>query len=110
MKEKFITYKNRIEKFWGNTSKSQKGMVIGVTSFLTLILITVSIFSSNTKMIPLYKDLTLQEMGQIKTELDTRGIPCELEQGGTTILVPDNQAETLLVDLAASGLPNSGTI
>jgi flagellar M-ring protein FliF len=70
----------------------------------------VTLFASNSKMVPLYKDLTLQETRQIKTELDTRGVPYELDQGGTSIMVPEGQAESLLVDLAASGLPNSGTI
>ncbi|MCA0983332.1 flagellar M-ring protein FliF [Halobacillus yeomjeoni] len=110
MKEKLLTYKNQFSTFWGERSKGQKGLILGSVAALLVILIVASVVASSSKMVPLYRDLTLQEIGQIKTELDTRGVPYELDQGGTTIMVPETQAETLLVDLAASGLPDSGSI
>ncbi|MFB4475953.1 flagellar M-ring protein FliF, partial [Oceanobacillus caeni] len=47
---------------------------------------------------------------QIKTELDSRSIPYELSNGGTTISVPEEQGDSLLVELAGQGIPNSGNI
>src|SRR5699024_11676002 len=58
----------------------------------------------------LYSNLSLNEAGQIKTELDTRNIPYELSDGGTTIKVPEKQSDTLLVDFAGEGIPSSGNI
>ncbi|MBA2174115.1 flagellar M-ring protein FliF [Halobacillus locisalis] len=110
MKEKISLYQERLTSFWKNRSKMQKGLMAGTAIAVILVLVIASIFASNTKMVPLYNDLTLQEIGQIKAELDTRGVSYELGQGGTTILVPEPQAEPLLVDLAAAGLPNSGSI
>src|SRR5699024_10506660 len=39
-----------------------------------------------------------------------RGISYEIEEGGSTISVPDDQVDSLLVELAGQGLPNSGSI
>ncbi len=47
---------------------------------------------------------------KIKEELDAQGVKYELQGNGSTILVPDTQAEGLLVDLAAEGLPETGSI
>ncbi|MGP4075602.1 flagellar basal-body MS-ring/collar protein FliF [Halobacillus sp. K22] len=110
MKEKLLKYKSHSTSFWKERSKGQKVALIGGVGAVLLIIAIVSIFASSSKMVPLYKDLTIQEIGQIKTELDTRGVPYELEESGTSILVPEPQAETLLVDLAAAGLPSSGSI
>ncbi|MCA0969144.1 flagellar M-ring protein FliF [Halobacillus litoralis] len=110
MKEKLSLYQERIKTFWTNRSKIQKGLMIGSGIAVILALVMVSIFASSSKMVPLYNGLTLQEVGQVKAELDTRGVPYELTEGGTTIMVPEPRAEALLVDMAASGLPSSGSI
>ncbi|RWZ60496.1 flagellar basal body M-ring protein FliF [Halobacillus fulvus] len=110
MKEKLMIFKEKSWSFWKKRSGGQKALIAGGTVAVLILLILASVFASSSKMVPLYRDLTLQEIGQIKTELETRGVPYELGQGGTTILVPETQAEAMLVDLAAAGLPNSGSI
>ncbi|ELK44738.1 UNVERIFIED_CONTAM: flagellar basal-body MS-ring/collar protein FliF [Halobacillus marinus] len=110
MKEKINAYREKVVSFWKERKKSQKGWIIGSVAAVILAAVLLAVLQGGSKMTPLYSDLTLQEIGQIKSELDTRGIPYELDKGGTTILVPDTEAESLLVDLAASGLPNSGRI
>ncbi|UOQ93217.1 flagellar M-ring protein FliF [Halobacillus shinanisalinarum] len=110
MKEKLILFKNRVTVFWSERSSKQKRLLIGSIAGLILLVGIASIFATRTNMVPLYRDLSLQEVGQVKAELDTRAVPYELDQGGTTISVPEAQAESLLVDLAAAGLPNSGSI
>src|SRR5699024_9332248 len=59
---------------------------------------------------PLYNDLSVQEVSQIKEKLDSQNIPYQIEDGGTTIMVPKNNVESLLVDLAGQGIPQSGSI
>ncbi|WP_079480195.1 flagellar basal-body MS-ring/collar protein FliF [Halobacillus salinus] len=110
MKEKLLIYQQRMKSFWKDRSKMQKGLMVGSGLAVILILVVASIFASSSRMVPLYNNLTLQEVGQVKAELDTRGVPYELADGGTTIKVPEPQAESLLVDMAASGLPDSGSI
>jgi len=111
MKEKLLKWKDSTVSFWTNRSKKQK--IIFISSILLLIIIIIVgtvLLTSKTKYVTLYSDLSLQEVDQIKTELDSRSIPYELSNGGTTISVPEEQGDSLLVDLAGQGIPNSGNI
>ncbi|PAV29998.1 flagellar M-ring protein FliF [Virgibacillus profundi] len=110
MKEKMAKWKEKGTAFWTNRTKSQKGVFVGSILILILLIVGIALFTSSTKFVPLYNNLSLQEVGQIKTELDARGIPYELQDGGKTITVPEAQVDTLLVDLAGQGIPNSGNI
>lgn len=110
MKEKLILYKNKIKDFWTNRSKGQRTAIIG-SSLLALLLIGVLVWAAGkSTYVPLYSNLTVQEVSQIKTELDTRGIPYEIKDNGATITVPEQNADSLLVDLAGQGIPSSGNI
>ncbi|MEM1503311.1 flagellar basal-body MS-ring/collar protein FliF [Domibacillus sp. 8LH] len=100
----------RIKEYWNSRSKKQK--VIGISSFaLFVIALSLIVFLTNrTTMVPLYSELAPSEIGAVKENLDGRGIPYEVTEGGTGILVPEESVDTLKVDLAAEGLPQSGTI
>lgn len=110
MKEKIMKYKETIMSFWSKRSKKQKGIFIGSIIIVIALIVAVSFFTTRKSYVPLYNDLSLEEVGQIKNELDARGIPYELENGGTTITVPEEKVDSLLVDLAGQGIPNSGNI
>ncbi|WP_112180840.1 MULTISPECIES: flagellar basal-body MS-ring/collar protein FliF [Paraliobacillus] len=110
MKQNLITYKNKIIEFWQSKSKKQKGFGLSLIFLFLLIVVGGSFFATRTTMVPLYSNLSIQEVGQIKAELDTRGVKYEVEGAGTVINVPSEEADTLLVDLAAQGIPNSGNI
>src|SRR5699024_2992910 len=70
----------------------------------------VSWYTTKTKYVPLYSNLSVQETSQIKTELDSRGVTYKLEDSGSTITVSEDEADSLLVDLAGEGIPDSGNI
>lgn len=110
MKEKMNKWKGSASTFWRGRSKSQKWVFIGSILIVIMLIAGITFFTANSKFVPLYNDLSLQESGQIKTELDSRGVTYELEDGGTTIRVPGEQVDSLLVDLAGQGIPNSGNI
>ncbi|SES75004.1 flagellar M-ring protein FliF [Oceanobacillus limi] len=110
MKEKLSNTTDKLKTFWAGRSKSQKGLFIGSIVIIIAFIVAISLFSTNSNNVPLYNNLSIQEVGQIKTELDARGVPFELQDGGTTILVPEEQVDNLLVDLAGQGIPNSGNI
>lgn len=110
MNEKIMKFNETAKTFWSKRSKSQKGLILGSIVAVIALIIVISLFATRSDYVPLYNNLSLQEVGQIKGELDTRGIPYELQDGGTTIMVPKEQADGLLVDLAGQGIPNSGNI
>ncbi|MFP7169123.1 flagellar basal-body MS-ring/collar protein FliF [Terribacillus sp. 7520-G] len=110
MNQRIASYKEKITNFWQTRPVWQKALLICTPIVLVLIIGISSYFATKETMVPLYKDLSAQEAGKIKEELDAQGVKYELEGNGTTILVPDKQAEGLLVDLAAEGLPETGSI
>ena len=67
-------------------------------------------FTTRTTLVPLYSNLTPSETGSIKGKLDGRGIEYEIADSGTTIKVPEELVDTLKVELAAEGFPQSGSI
>lgn len=112
MKENLLKWKESLTGAWKERSKKQQTIYIGIAAsiLIFIIVILIYIFSTNEKFVPLYSNLSIQETSQIKEELDTRGIAYDLQDGGTTITVPEEQVDTLLVDLAGQGLPSSGNI
>lgn len=109
MKEKMLKYTEKIKTMWNKRTKGQKNVFIGSVSLIIIIILGISLLNK-TKYVPLYSNLSLNEVGQIKTELDIKNVPYELADGGTTIKVPDKKSDTLLVDFAGQGIPSSGNI
>ncbi|WP_227395538.1 flagellar basal-body MS-ring/collar protein FliF [Jeotgalibacillus aurantiacus] len=110
MNERFQQYSAKFKAFVTSRSKKYWLLAGGIAGLLVILLITAVFFSTRTTMVPLYSNLTPSETGVIKETLDGRGIQSEIVEGGTGILVPEAMAETLMVELAAEGIPDSGQI
>lgn len=111
MKEKWNEFKNKIVSMWQNSSTKQKAIYCIGILFIMIIIISIAFVTSNTKYVALpYTNLSIEEVAQIKEELDGRGITYELDNGGTIIKVPEEESDQLLVDLAGQGIPRSGSI
>lgn len=110
MNEKLLQYKEKITKYWTERSKLQKGILVGSFLLLIVLLVGASMLGSKTNMVPLYTNLSLQETGEVKAQLDSRGVTYEVDGGGTAINVPETMVNNLKVDLAAEGYPKSGSI
>ncbi|WP_042348924.1 flagellar basal-body MS-ring/collar protein FliF [Bacillus massiliigorillae] len=110
MNEKLMNYKNKIVAIWGGRTRKQKIIFIGTILAVIAFVAGTSWYLSRPTMVPLYSDLSPAETGKIKENLDSRGVPYEIGDAGKTILVPQEQVDTLKVDLAAEGIPESGSI
>lgn len=106
----FQKYMNNLKEFWNGRTKTHKLLIIGAVLLIVLAIALISFFTTRTTLVPLYSDLTPTETGQIKENLDSRGIKSEISAGGTSIMVPEGMVDTLLVELAAEGIPTSGNI
>src|SRR5690625_5188808 len=110
MRDFWENFNKKIKLLWIESSKTQKILFFSLLSFVVIVLSVISILSFSTKYVPLYTNIPLQEVKQIKKEIDARNIPYELKDGGKTITVPEDKSEQLLVELAGQGIPNSGNI
>src|SRR5699024_5515132 len=110
MREKLNELREQVKLLWKKSTKMQRTLFFTIASVLLILIAVIVIFASTNRYVPLYTNLSIQEVGQITEELDNRSIPYELESGGTTIKVPEEQSEQILVDLAGQGIPHSGNI
>lgn len=110
MNERLTKIKNDTSQFWKSRSKKQKIVMIGSVVSVLVLAAVVTFFASKTTYVPLYKDLSTREIGQVKEALDSQGVKYEIAPGGTAILVPEEQVDSLLVQLASEGYPQTGTI
>ncbi|MEC2053801.1 flagellar M-ring protein FliF [Peribacillus psychrosaccharolyticus] len=110
MNDALTNIKNKANAFWEGKNKKQKFWFLGISLILILGIIVAFTLSNRTNLVPLYSDLTPSETGGIKENLDGRGIESEVADNGTTIMVPEESVDTLKVELAAEGIPDSGNI
>jgi flagellar M-ring protein FliF len=110
MNERFKQAIDRLKTFWMERTKAQKAMIFGIAGLFILVVAITAFLATRTNFVPLYSNLSPQEAGQIKATLDQRGIKSEITDNGTTIKVPEEMVDTLKVELAAEGIPDSGNI
>ncbi len=58
----------------------------------------------------MFSGLDAADAASIVTELEREGIPYELTNGGTTILVPEANIYRVRLSMASQGLPSSGIV
>src|SRR5690625_4344736 len=96
MKEKLIDTRDTAINQWKSLNKRRQIMYI-ISAILIIGIITlILMFSLKKNYVPLYNNLSVQEVSQIKEELEARGVAYEIKDGGTTITVPENQADSLI--------------
>lgn len=96
----------RIKEFWSRLTLNQKVIGSGAVLFI-LIAITILLFNgkSSPSMEVLYADLTQKDAAAIVEKLEEGKISYQLEDQGTTILVPSNVKYSTRLKLAAEDLP-----
>ena len=110
MNERIKKMTSDLSTFWKSRTTTQKGTMIGSLLAIIILAIVITFMMNRTNFVPLYTDVSPSEIGRIKETLDTQGVPNEIAPGGTSILVPAEQVDALLVQLAAEGYPQSGMI
>ncbi len=91
----------------------QKALFIGVPSFFFLGFIILLIFSSpssNKDYKVLYSDLESNDAAKIVESLKGKKIKYELEDSGSTILIPSDEVYDIRLELAGEGLPENSTV
>jgi flagellar M-ring protein FliF len=105
-------FKEKYKDYWKAVSKKRRFLFIGIFISIILVLSLSIFFLSRSTYVPLFtNEMSQKEIGDIKAELDQEGYTgYKLDRNGTTILVPQEDVDNLLVSLASKGLPKTGTI
>jgi flagellar M-ring protein FliF len=110
MKETVQKYIHTMKDFWQGRTRKQKTSLVASVLFVLAIAGLTAFFTTRTSLVPLYSNLSPAETGTIKESLDARGVKSEITDSGSTILVPEEAVDSLKVELAAEGIPKSGSI
>ncbi len=78
MNERLTKIKNDTSQFWKSRSKKQKIVMIGSLVGVIALAAIVTFFASKTTYVPLYKDLSTREIGQVKEALDSQGVTYQI--------------------------------
>ena len=82
-------------------------LIIVVAAFIA-ISIAALMWATKPNYQVLYNNLEPADGGSIIAELDARGVPYQISQGGRAIMVPADDVHTLRLQLAEQGLPEGG--
>lgn len=108
MNERLAKIRTDGKEFWLGRTKKQKITYVGSAIAVILIAAFLTFYLSKTNYVTLYSDVSRAEIGRIKEQLDSQGVPSKITPGGSSILVPQERVDDLLVSLAAEGFPTSG--
>ena len=106
-------FKAQIDNFKGTLGRlsfNQK-VLLGAVAVASVISVTVfSLWLQKDEKSVLFTNMTPEDASVALEELAKQDIASELTNGGTTIMVPESEVHRLRVDLAAKGIPSSGTV
>jgi len=99
--------KNLAEK-WNSLSTARKAVVIGSAAAVILLLVFLGQKIFGEKYAPLFSDLSPEEAGAVVEKLDEMKVPYKVGGDGDTILVPEDVLYKTRLQLASSGVLNTG--
>ncbi len=98
---------SKILESFKKMSKGQKTRIIVLAVIIIVIIIAVSVFLNQTNYTVLYSGMEPSDAGEIMSTLTEMGVDAKA-QGNDTILVAEDQADAVRMQLAAQGYPGSG--
>jgi len=103
-------YLSQIVELWTSLPPRRR-LVLAVTGVVVLAGIGAFVWRMNDQAYrPLYTGLGEAEAGTAAARLQEIGVPYRLASGGTTILVPEPQLDSLRLQMATEGLPTTGRL
>ncbi|MCB1183244.1 flagellar M-ring protein FliF [bacterium] len=105
-KEQIDSFKSR----FGRLSFNQKVLLGAVATASVISMAVFGLWLQKDSQAVLFTNLTPEDASVALEELAKQDVKAELANGGTTILVPETEVHRLRVDLAAKGVPSSGTV
>jgi len=108
MNEQIIKMGKNITEFWAKLSKRAKALtIVGITSLIVIALI-ITLLLNNKEYVVLFNDIDKEETVEVMQQLQENEVDYKYEKDGT-ILIPEEQENTLRMKLAESGHPRTGS-
>lgn len=99
-----------LRQFAAGFTPGQKAVTVAALVGAVLIGVVFMSLSGKPSYTVLFSGLQGQDAAKITQQLTTDHIPYQLEDGGSTVLVPANDVSQARLNAAATGLPSQGTV
>lgn len=100
----------RVREWWQNSDRQSRFIAAASAAGLFIVMIALSFWATQPEWEVLYSGLSPSDSGAIVGRLKQAKVPYRLSAGGSTIEVPSNRRDEMLLSLASDGLPNQGTL
>lgn len=105
MKQNLSRTLTRLRSTFMSFTMGQRLVAVVGTAALLLAAFMVFQWVSTPNYAPLYSNLASEDASAVVDELDAQGVPYELSDGGSTIMVPRDSVYSTRIDLSGQGLP-----
>lgn len=102
--------KDSARRFASGFSRGQKMVTIVAVAAMILVAVVFMSLSGKPTYAILFTNLQPSDASAITQQLATSHVPYELQNGGSTILVPQNEVDQERLTAAAAGLPAQSTV
>jgi flagellar M-ring protein FliF len=100
----------RVREWWQTSDRQTRLIAVASAAGLLVVMIALSFWATQPEWEVLYTGLSSSDSGAIVARLKQAKVPYRLSAGGSTIEVPADKRDEMLLSLAAEGLPNQGTL
>lgn len=100
----------KILEFWGKLTTGQRVAVVASVVITFALFFGLLRWASQPTYTALFTNLDPKDASTIVEQLKSKGVPYQLRDGGTTILVPQDKVYEMRLELAGQGLPMMGTV
>lgn len=108
MNDQIVKVGKNITEFWRGSSKKTKGTIIGGTIGVILLALIITFLLNNKEYVVLFNNIDEEETVQVMQQLQESKVDYKYKKDGT-ILIPENQENTLRMKLAETGHPRTGS-
>ncbi|BAS27497.1 flagellar M-ring protein FliF [Limnochorda pilosa] len=110
MQQPWQNVRERVSHVWQQLGRTGRWAAVAAGALLFILLLYVAFAPGKAPYAPLFSDLRPREAGEIAQVLTEKGIPYELGDAGSTLLVPRDLVYRTRIELAAQGIPSGGTV
>jgi flagellar M-ring protein FliF len=101
---------DQIQKYLRGLSRKQQITLAGGTALVVVSLVGFVLLIGRADLKPLYSGLQPEEAQFIARTLAAENIPYEISNDGTSLRVPANKVDSVRLELASQGLPQTGRL
>lgn len=96
---------NRLLGRWQELSRPRQVVFIVITAAVLVFLLLFFQYFNRPRYVTLYHNLEPAQAAPLLQHLQERGVPYHLDNLGTTLLVPQEMADELRIEMAGQGMP-----